>query len=180
MNAQCPKCFRYLKLTKHHVLPRRFFGENSSKLLICRDCHSKLEMMIPVHEQQPPDFYREVITKFLGYSTWKTILGLLLVVILVGSAYGQTKIIAPPFYSHEAHKDLEDMEEDIRFKTVVIVAIEPRAIYWKRESRDLVGVGTFTTDDRTQGTPQKGCFVLIYCYTHNYLYALYPCREVMK
>jgi len=43
----CPKCFKIKKLTAHHIFPKRFFGDNNSKLYICRDCHDEIEEIIP-------------------------------------------------------------------------------------------------------------------------------------
>lgn len=111
----------------------------------------------------------------------KVFIALLICLILllgVVQNYCQTKIIAPPYYSHEEHKDYEDMEEDIRFKAIFVITTEPRTIFWKKESKLKVDVGSFSTDDRSRidKNVQKGCYIAMYCITHNYLYALYPCR----
>lgn len=102
------------------------------------------------------------------------------VILLLGviENHCQTKIVTPPYISHEEHKDLEDMEEDIRLKSIFVIATEPRTIFWKKESKDVVNTGSFTTDDhsRVDKQVQKGCYIAIYCTTHNYLYALYPCK----
>lgn len=67
MQDVCVKCRRLKPKTRHHVLPRRFFGhsENSPCLLICRTCHSELEKEIPEKELQTIEFYWEVIFIFL-------------------------------------------------------------------------------------------------------------------
>ena len=64
----CPKCGEMKKLTKHHVLPKRHFGngkKNPERLLICRECHDDLERLIPF-ERQPVPFYKEVVALFLS------------------------------------------------------------------------------------------------------------------
>lgn len=43
----CPKCCRRGKLTKHHIFPRRHFGENGNHLWLCLGCHRELERFIP-------------------------------------------------------------------------------------------------------------------------------------
>lgn len=115
-----------------------------------------------------------------GFVKWLIIVLATLTIITWGTiiAHCQNKIVAPPYYSHEEHKDLEDMEEDIRLKSIFIVATDPRMVFWKKESKDKVDVGQFTTDDRSRVDKviTKGCYIALYCTTHNYLYALYPCR----
>ncbi len=46
----CPHCLRIRGLTKHHIFPKRFFGNgngNRSKLLLCEECHDFIEKIIP-------------------------------------------------------------------------------------------------------------------------------------
>jgi 6-phosphogluconolactonase (cycloisomerase 2 family) len=77
---------------------------------------------------------------------------------------------------------VEDMESDVRFKSIVVLSTEPHTLYWKKESKDKVDVGSFEFDDKTHFTGvdkssiPKGCYIAIYCITHEYLYALYPCK----
>jgi hypothetical protein len=71
----CPKCgVFYLRgahpahkraKSKHHVLPRRFYGKTDHTIELCRQCHDKLEKMIPF-ELQPIWFYEWIIIKFYG------------------------------------------------------------------------------------------------------------------
>jgi hypothetical protein len=42
----CAKCVNLLPLTNHHCLPRRFFGCNQSKLMLCDDCHKEIERIL--------------------------------------------------------------------------------------------------------------------------------------
>ena len=62
----CPKCHIEKKMTKHHVFPKRHFGtkDNKKVFLLCRDCHDKLERLIPF-EVMPKEFYPAVIKAFL-------------------------------------------------------------------------------------------------------------------
>lgn len=58
-SEDCPKCKKPKDLTKHHVFPKRYFGngnKNNSTIQLCRDCHNELELLIPL-EQKPKKFY---------------------------------------------------------------------------------------------------------------------------
>lgn len=63
----CPKCKEHTLLTRHHYRPVRFFGRQNNKqiLLICSDCHSMLERLIPQREQMPVTFYFSIVELFL-------------------------------------------------------------------------------------------------------------------
>lgn len=65
--AVCPKCDKHKKVTRHHILPRRFFGSppNAPILLICRSCHTDLEQLIPEKELQSHQFYWSILFVFL-------------------------------------------------------------------------------------------------------------------
>jgi hypothetical protein len=67
----CPKCFSFKLLTKHHVFPRRFFGNSSYGLHICRECHDDIEKVIPAHQKLTKSEYIE-LTKcwLLGVRYW--------------------------------------------------------------------------------------------------------------
>ncbi len=46
----CPVCNKNKKLTRHHILPKRFFGKKKYRkeiLMVCRKCHDRIEMNIP-------------------------------------------------------------------------------------------------------------------------------------
>jgi len=60
----CPKCLAEKPLTRHHVLPRRHFRENSEIVYLCRDCHSDLEKLIP-YDRQSENFYIKIVADFL-------------------------------------------------------------------------------------------------------------------
>jgi hypothetical protein len=65
----CPKCQREysnrIKKTRHHLLPLRFFPDLPLHVILCADCHSKLERLIPTDHVMPIDFYTEVVVRFL-------------------------------------------------------------------------------------------------------------------
>jgi hypothetical protein len=46
-NKICPKCGNVLrKLSRHHILPQRYFHGRGRILKICRKCHTQIETMI--------------------------------------------------------------------------------------------------------------------------------------
>lgn len=42
---ECPKCGCNKRLTRHHIFPKRHFKSNEV-ILLCRECHDKLESII--------------------------------------------------------------------------------------------------------------------------------------
>ena len=61
----CPVCHRSKVLTRHHILPRRFFKRRNKKVvLVCRECHDEIELAIPVKPRMPVRFYYEVLYIF--------------------------------------------------------------------------------------------------------------------
>ena len=66
----CPKCLKITEGSKHHVLPKRFFGsnQNSPLLFLCRNCHSDLEDQIPQHHKLDREDYFEIAAEFLQRS----------------------------------------------------------------------------------------------------------------
>jgi len=65
--GNCPKCGKYRKLTIHHIYPQRWFGKRNIKgsILICRECHNAIELLIP-YTKQIESFYTSVVNQFLG------------------------------------------------------------------------------------------------------------------
>lgn len=63
----CPKCMYLRDLTKHHVYPRRFFGNppNAPILFLCRGCHDQLELIIPRDTPLHKDDYLQLAREFL-------------------------------------------------------------------------------------------------------------------
>ena len=66
----CAKCLRIRESSKHHLLPRRFFGsnQNSPLLFLCRECHNDLEDQIPQHVKLDRDEYFQIAVEFLQRS----------------------------------------------------------------------------------------------------------------
>jgi hypothetical protein len=61
----CPKCLEIKNLTKHHIFPKRFFGENDNVLYICRECHNNIESIIPEYYQLAKEVYLNLTKQFL-------------------------------------------------------------------------------------------------------------------
>jgi hypothetical protein len=85
------------------------------------------------------------------------------------------------FGQHIAEHDdnMADMEDDIRFKTVTFLNVEDNKVFYKREMKWRVDMGSFTFDNKTQwnrAKPTAGCYVALHCAAHAYLYSFYPCK----
>jgi len=64
----CLFCDRKQKrLTLHHILPRRFYGENPFTVPICRDCHNFIETLIPREKVLPTIEYFYIVWAFYRY-----------------------------------------------------------------------------------------------------------------
>lgn len=61
----CPKCLEIKRLTKHHIFPKRFFGENDNVLYICRECHNSIENIIPLGYSLSKEIYLNLTRQFL-------------------------------------------------------------------------------------------------------------------
>ena len=61
----CPKCFQVRKLTRHHALPKRYFGDTNHKLWICRDCHDEIEKILPLNIKYEHEQYIEIHKQWL-------------------------------------------------------------------------------------------------------------------
>ena len=62
----CPKCQKVRQMTRHHIFPKRFYGEKYGDriFLLCRKCHDELEKLIPSYKM-PNSFYPNVVLAFL-------------------------------------------------------------------------------------------------------------------
>jgi hypothetical protein len=56
-----------MELTRHHILPRRFFGnkKNSPILHLCRKCHDDIELLLPQEIKMTRSEYVEIAVDFL-------------------------------------------------------------------------------------------------------------------
>jgi 5-methylcytosine-specific restriction endonuclease McrA len=63
----CAKCLELKNLTKHHILPRRFFRKQKRPpvILLCRRCHDEIELLIPFRRKMCKDFYISLIKEFI-------------------------------------------------------------------------------------------------------------------
>ncbi|MDA3815585.1 MAG: hypothetical protein PF549_04430 [Patescibacteria group bacterium] len=66
----CPKCFKLKRLTKHHILPKRFYKRNDHTIYLCRDCHDEIEVILERLEcdnsgRLKHHHYQEVIKRFI-------------------------------------------------------------------------------------------------------------------
>ena len=63
----CSKCLYLRDLTKHHLYPRRFFGNstNSPILFLCRPCHDVIEKLIPLDDRLHKEDYLQIAREFL-------------------------------------------------------------------------------------------------------------------
>ena len=62
--GECPVCKKTGQLTRHHILPRRFFRGSKKHVFVCRVCHDEIEKEIPKYEEMPIVFYGLVLDKF--------------------------------------------------------------------------------------------------------------------
>jgi hypothetical protein len=65
----CQKCKEIKPTTRHHALPRRWFGETDNIILLCVMCHRAIEQVIARAEQGRPlskSQYWELTTTFLN------------------------------------------------------------------------------------------------------------------
>lgn len=68
--GRCAKCHKLGLQTKHHLLPKRHYGngrKNDKVLILCRKCHDEIERLLP-YEKKSKNFYIEVTSKFIGFS----------------------------------------------------------------------------------------------------------------
>lgn len=66
--GKCPGCDETLVLTRHHILPRRFFGvgkHNDHICLLCQVCHHELEARIPQQPRLPEWQYFAILAEYL-------------------------------------------------------------------------------------------------------------------
>lgn len=64
----CPKCLTLQLATRHHIYPRRFFGdsENAPILFLCDKCHKQLEIRIPQYHELDPEDYLQIAREFIS------------------------------------------------------------------------------------------------------------------
>ena len=69
MKGHCPVCNREYQeenwRTHHHILPRRFFKGEGELFELCRNCHNKLEDLIPVKIKLTVYEYKQILHDFI-------------------------------------------------------------------------------------------------------------------
>lgn len=79
--AVCPRCWAPKALTRHHILPLRWFPGSRAVLLICRTpCHDEIELQIHREEMLhggalPQQRYVEIAVDFIRGSTHRNKIG---------------------------------------------------------------------------------------------------------
>lgn len=63
----CPKCLELKFQTRHHIYPRRFFGNGSNApiLYLCDQCHKGIEAIIPRDVELEPEDYLQIAREYL-------------------------------------------------------------------------------------------------------------------
>ncbi|MBD3164949.1 hypothetical protein GF323_07155 [Candidatus Woesearchaeota archaeon] len=56
MPKQCTFCGSFEKPTRHHIIKREFNGHNQRVIILCRDCHSRLENQLIEYAQNVDTF----------------------------------------------------------------------------------------------------------------------------
>ena len=67
-HGKCIGCGIAQPLTRHHFLPVRHYGKgkhNDHIVLLCQECHTELERLIPTHPVLETWKYFAVVAKFL-------------------------------------------------------------------------------------------------------------------
>ena len=66
--GRCPICKKIKPLTRHHVYKKAVFGDNDSIVLVCRQCHDRIEEVIRDKENalliEHPDIYMDTWIDF--------------------------------------------------------------------------------------------------------------------
>lgn len=61
----CKKCYtQENQKSHHHILPKRFFNGIGEQKELCRNCHNKLERLIPRNVQLSEREYYRIYFKF--------------------------------------------------------------------------------------------------------------------
>lgn len=65
---RCQVCGRLRPMTKHHIMKRSVFGQNDNVVLVCRQCHDKIENVIRDKENailiEHPEIYTQTWEDF--------------------------------------------------------------------------------------------------------------------
>lgn len=67
-HGKCVGCQTVRPLERHHIRPRRFYGNNTGNqhiVLLCTTCHRELETKIPLERQMPDYWYFLIVAVFI-------------------------------------------------------------------------------------------------------------------
>lgn len=80
---------------------------------------------------------------------------------------------------HPKHPSLDDWEDTIAYRVVTITSKDERLLYYKKELKMRVYLGSFGYDQYTRFDDKKfeGCYQVLYCRTHNFAYVVSPCKK---
>lgn len=111
-----------------------------------------------------------------GFARWLILVLLVLNAIVWSAAAARCQT---PAESHEVHEDREEWEDAVGFATVEVTGFDERLVYYKREFKFRVALGSFGYDAKTQfpGKLRRGKFCAVYCKKHAWLYLLTECDD---
>lgn len=82
--------------------------------------------------------------------------------------------------THPVHKTQEDWEEAIGFRVVEFTNKDNRLLFYKKQLRYKVFLGSFGYNKDTRFDSEKlmdGKFCVLYCKTHSWAYIVSPCNK---
>lgn len=90
-----------------------------------------------------------------------------------------TVIIAGPTTTPhpKQHTTNGDFWANVRMKPVTITSVEDHTLHWKFEDTHSIELGSFVTDQYTEGDVQEGkTYLVIYCELHKTAYRIVPVK----
>ena len=114
-----------------------------------------------------------------GFVRWLVVVIVtLLVISTVVCQYEAARPKANPDV-HPVHKSQEDFEDTIGLKIVTAMSKDDRLLFYKKELKLKVHLGSFGYDQYTRfdDTKWEGTYCVLYCKVHNFAYIVSPCKE---
>jgi len=106
------------------------------------------------------------------------LLGLALLVSALSFAGTFALAKSPPVPHPKQHTTQSDFWDAIRMRPVKVTSIEGNTFYWQFQDTRTVDLGSFVTDEYTEGKPEEGkTFIVIYCDTHKVAYRVVPLKQ---
>lgn len=76
-SGNCPACNVEYTVenwkSRHHILPKRFFGGEGGLFELCRQCHNELEKLIPAKKQLTECEYKAILCDFVRSKQLKNV-----------------------------------------------------------------------------------------------------------